>query len=97
MKMGEMPAYLDLFEELALPHLEEAGFRILGAWVTSIGRGQRSDLRWLCQWENLAEQEKCNNSYHRMPFFEDWAKKAAPHLTSAENIFMEPTTFSALQ
>jgi hypothetical protein len=97
-KYGEADDYLNLFREHIVPHLEECGFRLVGAWMTTVGADAgRSDIRYLLQWDGLGHREEANNKIREQPWYPDFAKRGAPHIRYADNRIMEPLDWSPLQ
>jgi hypothetical protein len=88
--------YLSLFKEYVVPHLEECGFKLLGAWMTYIGSGVRSDFFWLLQWEGLAQREAANDKLRAQPWYGEFGKLGAPHIAANQIRFLEPVDFSPL-
>jgi hypothetical protein len=96
-KYGEQDEYFDHFKKYIVPNLEEAGFKLIGAWMTIIGQGVRSEFMWLLEWEDLAQREEANNRLHAYDWWPDFAPKGASHIYDAQISFMLPYDFSPLK
>ena len=65
-----------------------------------LGDGGNQDLHYLLAWESLAEREKKWNAFATDP---EWLSKRAeserdgPLVASIKNMFLQPTSFSAVQ
>jgi hypothetical protein len=96
-KYGEQDEYFENFKEYIVPHLAESGFKLIGAWMTYIGEGVRSEFMWILEWTDLAEREACNGKLHSYPWWDEFAEKGASHISDAQISFMAPLDFSPLQ
>jgi hypothetical protein len=97
-KRHEVDEYIGVFRKYIVPNLELCGFRLIGAWATSVGlNAGRADIRYLLQWDSLAQRELCNNKLLGQSWYPEFAKVAAPHITYAQSRIMEPLDWSPLQ
>ena len=72
----------------------------VGAETVLVGDGGNQDLHYLLAWESLAEREKKWNAFAMDP---EWISKRAeserdgPIVASIKNMFLQPTSFSAVK
>ena len=96
---GRMPALLKRFETMTLAIWERHGIRQAGFWTTLVGPSNHA-LYYLVEWESLAERE---DKWNRFAVDPDWvaARTASeadgPILERVENMFLQPTAFSAVK
>ena len=96
---GRLPALLKRFEDHTLKLWAKHGIRQAGFWTVLVGDGN-NDLHYLLAWESLAEREKKWNTFASDP---EWLSKRAeserdgPLVASIKNMFLQPTSFSAVK
>ena len=97
---GRLPALLKRFETTTLELWKQHGIKQAGFWTVLVGNGGNEDLHYLLTWESLAERERKWNTFIVDP---EWVKKRAeserdgPIVASITNMFLQPTSFSAVQ
>ena len=96
---GRLPALLKRFETITLKLWEKHGIRQAGFFTTVVGESHQ-ELTYFLAWESLAEREKKWNAFASDP---EWLSKRAeserdgPIVASIKNMFLAPTSFSAVQ
>lgn len=96
---NRLPALNKRFETTTLKMWEKYGIRQAGFWTTLVGPSNHA-LYYLLAWESLAEREQKWNAFASDP---DWlAARAAseadgPILERVENMFLQPTSYSAVK
>ena len=96
---GRLPDLLKRFDTITLKLWEKHGIRQAGFWTTLVGDSNQ-DLTYFLQWESLAEREKKWNAFAMDP---EWISKRAeserdgPIVASIKNMFLQPTSFSAVK
>ena len=96
---GRLPALLKRFETITLKLWEKHGIRQGGFFTTLIGESNQ-ELTYFLAWESLAERERKWNEFIADP---EWISKRAeserdgPIVASIKNMFLQPTSFSAVQ
>ncbi|MBK1659227.1 NIPSNAP family protein [Paracraurococcus ruber] len=96
---NRLPALNKRFETTTLKMWEKYGIRQAGFWTTLVGPSNQI-LYYLLAWESLAEREQKWNAFAADP---DWlAARAAseadgPILERVENMFLQPTAYSAVK
>jgi len=94
---GRRTKLLERFETTTLSIWERYGIRQVGFWLPLVGKSNL-ELIYLLAWESMAEREEKWEAFRNDP---EWiAKREAseadgPIVGSIENIFLEPTKFSA--
>jgi hypothetical protein len=97
---GRLPALLKRFETTTLKLWERHGIRQAGFWTVMVGPGGNQDLHYLLAWESLAEREQKWNKFAADP---EWLAKRAESekdgliVASINNMFLQPTSFSAVK
>ena len=97
---GRLPALLKRFENTTLKLWDKHGIRQAGFWTVMVGSGGNQDLHYLLAWESLAEREQKWTKFASDP---EWLSKRAesekdgPIVASINNMFLQPTTFSAVK
>jgi hypothetical protein len=95
---GRLPDLLRRFEQVTLPIWERLGIRQAGFWTVAVG-GSNHDLIYLLVWESMADREQKWNVFQADA---EWLEKRAkteengPLSSSIENMFLQPTAFSAV-
>ncbi len=96
---GRLPALNKRFETVTLKLWEKHGIRQAGFWTVEIGPSNQV-LYYLLAWESLAEREQRWTAFQADP---EWQQKRAeseadgPIIGHVENIFLKPTTYSAVR
>ena len=96
---GRLPALLDRFRTTTLGLWEKHGIRTAGFWTVEVGENNQV-LHYLLAWESLAERETKWNKFASDP---EWLAKRAeserdgPIVASINNMFLQPTAFSAVK
>jgi len=97
---GRLPALLKRFESTTLEIWKRHGIRQAGFWTVLVGDGGNQDLHYLLAWESMAERETKWNKFASDP---EWLEKRAaserdgPIVASINNMFLQPTAFSAVK
>jgi len=97
---GRLPALLKRFETTTLELWKRHGIRQAGFWTVLVGEGGNQDLHYLLAWESLAERETKWNKFMNDA---EWVAKRAeserdgPIIASITNMFLQPTSFSAVK
>ena len=97
---GRLPALLKRFESTTLELWKRHGIKQAGFWTVLVGEGANQDLPYLLAWESLADREKKWNGFMSDP---EWISKRAeserdgPIIASITNMFLQPTSFSAMK
>ena len=97
---GRLPDLIRRFDTLTLPLWKKHGIRQAGFWTVLVGDGGNQDLHYLLAWESLAEREKKWNAFTTDS---EWLSKRAeserdgPIVASIKNMFLQPTSFSAVK
>jgi len=95
---NRLPALLERFENVTLKLWDGYGIRQAGFWTTLVGPSN-SALYYPLAWQSLAERE---DKWSRFIVDPDWvaARLASevdgPIVARVENMFLAPTTFSAV-
>ncbi|MFP6556725.1 NIPSNAP family protein [Paraburkholderia sp. B3] len=96
---GRLPALHERFTSTTLGFFDKYGIEQIGFWTTLIGPSNHS-LTYLLKWESLVQREARWNAFQADP---EWIEKRAaseadkPIVERIENIFLTPTTYSALR
>ena len=96
---NRLPALLKRFDTATLRIWERFGIRQAGFWTTLVGPDNHA-LYYLLAWESMAERERIWTAFMADP---DWvaARTASeadgPILQRVENLFLQPTSFSAVK
>ena len=96
---NRLPALLKRFETVTLKIWERHGIRQAGFWTTLVGPSNHA-LHYLLAWESMAERERVWTTFMGDP---EWvaARTASeadgPILERVENMFLQPTAFSAVK
>lgn len=96
---GRMPDVLKRFETITTKIWEKYEIRQAGFWTVVIGPSNQ-DLYYLLRWESLAEREKKWSAFTSDP---EWlearvrTEKDGAIVASVENMFLQPTSFSAVK
>jgi hypothetical protein len=53
LKFAASPLFLEHYENLSLPVLEECGFDLVAAWLQDVGPDTASTFVWLVRWDDL--------------------------------------------
>jgi len=94
-----LPARLDRFTTTTLGYFEKYGIQQIGFWTTLAGPSNHA-LTYMIKWESLAEREQKWNKFASDP---EWLAKRAeserdgPIVASINNMFLQPTAFSAVK
>jgi NIPSNAP len=56
LELPEVAAFLQHFEELAIPVLTACGFDMVGAWIQDIGPNTATTFVWLARWDSLDDR-----------------------------------------
>jgi hypothetical protein len=97
---GKLPAVIKRFAEITLPLWQRHGIRQAGFWTVLVGQGNNQDLHYLLAWDSLAERETKWTAFINDP---EWLAKRAeterdgPYIASINNMFLQPTAFSAVK
>jgi hypothetical protein len=95
---GRLPDLLKRFEHVTLPIWARHGVRPAGFWTVLVG-GSNHDLIYMLAWESMAEREEKWAAFSADP---EWLEKRSqseqngPLLSSLENSFLQPTSFSTV-
>ena len=96
---GRLPDLLRRFDTITLGIWKRHGIEQAGFWTTGIGESNQT-LYYLLKWESLAEREKKWSAFASDP---EWLSKRAeserdgPIVASINNMFLQPTSFSAVK
>ena len=96
---GRLPDLLNRFATVTLPIWSRLGIRQAGFWTVLVG-GSNQDLIYLLAWESMADREQKWNAFSVDP---EWLEKRAiteqngALVTSFENAFLQPTSFSSVK
>ena len=96
----KLPVLLKRFETTTLDLWKRHGIRQAGIWTVLVGDGGNQDLHYLLAWESMAERERIWNAFATDP---EWIAKRAeserdgPIVASIKNMFLQPTSFSAVK
>jgi hypothetical protein len=96
---GRLPALLKRFETITLDMWKARGIRQAGFWTVLVGESNQ-DLYYLLAWESMAERERLFGAFMNDP---EWIAKRAetekdgPIVASITNMFLQPTSFSAVK
>lgn len=96
---GRLPALNRRFETTTLALWEKYGIEQVGFWTTLVGASNQT-LTYMLRWDNLAERERRWNTFSSDA---EWvAKRAASEVDGIiveriENMFLNPTSYSALK
>jgi hypothetical protein len=96
---GRLPDLLKRFETVTLSIWERHGIRQAGFWTVTVG-GSNHDLIYLLAWESMAEREQKWLAFSSDP---EWLQKRGeserngPLISSFENAFLAPTSFSSVK
>jgi hypothetical protein len=96
---GRLPALIKRFENHTLRIWERHGIRQLAFWTVLLGDGS-NDLRYILQWDSLADRETRWTAFMADP---EWkaaradSEKDGPIVANVKSTMMVPTAFSALK
>ena len=96
---GRLPALIKRFDAITLKLWEKHGIRQAGFFTTLVGESNQ-ELTYLLAWESLAEREQKWSKFATDP---EWLSKRAesekdgPIVASINNMFLQPTAFSAVK
>ena len=96
---GRLPALNHRFETITLDFWNKYGIEQVGFWTTLVGPSNQA-LTYMLRWESLAERERKWNAFASDA---DWvAQRAATEaegiiVERIENMFLNPTAYSALR
>jgi hypothetical protein len=96
---GRLPALTKRFETITLDLWKRHGIRQAGFWTVLVGDSNQ-DLYYLLAWESMAERERVFGGFMIDP---EWIAKHAetekdgPIVASITNMFLQPTSFSAVK
>ena len=96
---GRLPDLLKRFDSITLKIWQRHGIEQAGFCTTLVGDSNQT-LYYLLKWESLAEREKKWNAFTTDP---EWISKRAeserdgPIVASIKNMFLQPTSFSAVK
>lgn len=96
---GRLPALNKRFETITLKFWEKYAIEQVGFWTTLVGPSNQA-LTYMLRWKSLAEREQKWNAFASDP---DWvAQRAASEVDAIiveriDNMFLNPTTYSALR
>jgi hypothetical protein len=86
--------YLDTYANVVAPRLDECGHRLIGAWMTYIGTGVRSDVHMLLQWVSVEAQVDASRSLREQQWYPELARAEAAHVSAIDTTFLELFAFS---
>jgi hypothetical protein len=96
---GRLPALNKRFETITLDLWKRHGIRQAGFWTVLVGESNQ-DLYYLLAWESMEERERVFGGFMNDP---EWIAKRAetekdgPIVASITNMFLQPTSYSAVK
>ncbi len=94
-KIGKLPEYLKLFEEVAMPIISKYA-KLVGYWYTDIG--ELNQIVHIWEYESLDERRKRRTELYEDP---DWVQNflplAGPMLEKQETKIMYAANFSPIK
>ena len=96
---GQLPALLKRFDEITLSLWEKHEIRQVGFWTVEVGPSNQA-LYYILEWKDMGERDLKWTHFINDP---EWLEKRAATekdgaiVASVENIFLKPTTFSAMK
>lgn len=94
LRYGGQQAYVDAFGEHVAPHLAESGYKLVGAWLTSLGDGARRDLELMMEWDGVEGQQVASKVLHAIPTWRDFAAAGSVQVAQAKNTFLDGYDFA---
>jgi hypothetical protein len=95
LRMGALPAYLELAETKLLPALAEHGIKPVGFWYTEIGT--LNEVVHLWAYADLNERQQKWAKWKEDPRRDECMKKLSQVILTQANKILTPTSFSQLQ
>jgi hypothetical protein len=96
---GRLPDLNRRFDTITLGLWQRHGIRQVGFWTVLVGDTNQA-LYYLLEWESMAERERVWNGFMADP---EWVEKRAetekngPIVARIENLFLQPTPYSAIR
>ena len=81
--------------EKLMPVFEKSGIRVVGMWVTLIGRGD--EFVYLLEFDSLADREKKMAKFMNDPGFAKVLQEYPPIIQFHDNVILQPTAYSPLK
>lgn len=95
LKMGGLPAYLELAENKLLPALAEHGLKPIGFWNTEIGT--LNEVVHLWAYVDLNDRQQKWAKWKQDPKRVEFMKTLSQVIASQSNKILAPTAFSELK
>jgi hypothetical protein len=96
---GRLPDLNRRFETITLALWKRHGIRQTGFWTVLVGDSNQA-LYYLLEWNDMAERERVWNGFMADP---EWQRERAetekngPIVARIENLFLQPTAYSAIR
>src|SRR3954447_22830432 len=98
--VGRLPALLKRFETTTLELWHRHAIRQAGFWTVLVGEGGNQEQHHLLAWGFLGQREA---KWYKVATYPEWLSKRAESerdgaiVASITNMFLQPTTFSAVK